>query len=229
MATPPLPDNPTIRITLKYLQTDGFLGGQRFFYNYAGGAPTSAELATLAAYVANSAWNDEIAGLVNTGWALTEVDILDIASETGASGSWTGSKAGTASGIVLPASNATNVEFNIAQRYRGGKPRTYFPPPSATELASASQWDSAFLSLAETAVPGFFNGIVTQGLHTTGDLTHVLLSYYKGYNTTTPPWRGPGFKYPPKYRATALSLPISGYAIKAEVGSQKRRRASTSA
>ena len=78
-----------------------------------------------------------------------------------------------------------------------------------------------------TAIAAFFTAIEALSVGSMGTLAHVLLSYYSGYSTTTPPWRGPGFKYPPKYRSAAQLMTVECYSTKAVIGSQRRRRTST--
>lgn len=202
--------------------------GSRFYLNYAAAGPaTGADLTTLAGDIA-TAYNTHLVGLWAVNFTLDEVDVLDISTETGNAGTWTGSDAGSRVGSTLPDNCATNVEFDIAERYRGGKPRIYLPPGVTTDMATVSTWNTTFINLVNTDVALAFSEITAVSLSSLGTLSHVMLSYYKGYNTSTPPWRGPGFKYPPKYRSpNAVSVPVIGYACKAVIGSQRRRRTAT--
>jgi hypothetical protein len=222
MTAPPLPASPCVRVRLDYTQTDGFKGGNRFFLAYSASAPTAANCATLASDIA-AAWATDIGGAISSDWALTEVDVLDIASDSGLSGQWTGSDAGTNTGTPLPAPTAINVEFDIARRYRGGKPRIFWPPATESELANMSTWDSTFVGTFNTGVTSFFAAIAALSIGAMGALSHVNLSYYQGFvNVTNSSGRT---RAAPKYRPVATVDPISGYATKAEIGSQKRRRA----
>src|ERR1700756_2658173 len=99
MTAPPLPDVPCVRVRLVYTESSTTEAGSRFFLKYAGSAPTAANCATLASDVA-SAWASHLAPLPTQNWALTEVDVLDIATDTGLSGNWTGTN--TASGGTEP-------------------------------------------------------------------------------------------------------------------------------
>ena len=229
MATPPNPDNPTIKVELGWTQVDSLMGGNRLFFNFSGARPTGAQCLALATYILGTDFPDELASAINEDWTLTSVDVIDITDDTGRSGTFEGSEAGTRPGTPLPAQCAAGVEFDIDLRYRGGKPRIYWPPPVAADLENPSHYTSGFVTLIEDTTAAFIGAIQTTGLVSSNDLTHVNLSYYKGYNTATPPWRGPGFKYPPKYRATAVSTKVDGYAAKTVVASQKRRRLALSA
>lgn len=226
MTIPPLPDTPCVRVRMDFTQADGFTGGIRFFESYSGSAPTAGDCTTLAGDIA-TAYATNVLNWVNDDWSLTEIDVLDIASDSGLSGQWTGTETGGRSGTPLPAQVATNVEFNIARRYRGGKPRMFWPPSVTGDLANPSNYDGTFLAGIGSATSAFFATIAGLSIGAMGTLAHVNLSYYSGYETTSPPWRGPGYKYPPKYRALAKSDVIEGYAPKAMLGSQKRRRSAT--
>lgn len=221
MTTPPLPATPCIRVRLGYTQTDGFLGGNRFYLSYAGSSPTGANCTTLASDVA-AAWATNIAPIVDQYWALTEVDVLDIASDLGLSGQWTGNDAGSDTGTSLPSQCATNCEYNIARRYRGGKPRIFFPPGTVAQTLDGGHWDNTYVDAVNTAVAAFFAEIAALSIGAIGTLAHVNLSYYQGFtNVTNSSGRT---RAAPKYRTVALVDSISGYSAKPIIGSQKRRR-----
>jgi hypothetical protein len=199
--------------------------GNRFYLSYAGSAPTAANCVTLANDIA-SAWNTRIPPIIYTNQSLTEVDVLDIATDTGAFGTVTVSHPGTLTGGTLTSNAATNVEFDIAVRYRGGKPRIFWPPPDDTALLSENKFTTTFQSQVNTVTGEFFSDIEALSVGAVGALQHVNVSYYKGFtNVTNSSGRT---RAAPKYRTpTALVIPITGYACKAVVGSQRRRRTST--
>ncbi len=226
MPTPPLPESPCVRVRLTYDIGSEGEGGNRFYLSYSGSAPSGANCITLADDI-SAAWATNIAPLCSSANALSEVDVLDIASDSGLSGQSTTTHDGSRSGSGLPVQVTTNVEFNIARRYRGGKPRMYLPAGVAGDELDGGHWQTEFITAVNDGVAAFFAEIEALSVGSMGSLAHVNLSYYDGYATTTPPWRGPGYKYPSKYRAAALLDTISGYSTKAVMGSQKRRRTST--
>lgn len=224
MTAPPLPASPCLRIRLDYTQTDGFAGGNRIYVSYGGSSPTGANCIAIADAV-EAAWLANIAQQTSSEWALTEVDVLDISSLTGLSGQWSGSEAGTVGNDAPPASVAYNVEFDIARRYRGGKPRIFWPPGASSFLADAGHWDSGTVTTVNTNTAAFFTAVEAIDVGAVGSLTHVNLSYYKGFtNVTNSSGRT---RAAPTYRAAAQLDTITGYACKAEIGSQRRRRAAT--
>lgn len=213
-----------MRVRLDYKQTDGFYAGSRFFLSYAGASPTPGNCTTLAGDV-EAAWVTNLASVVDQYFALTEVDVLDIASNAGASGQWAGNEPGTRDGTSLPSQVAMNVEYNIARRYRGGKPRMFLPPGIITDTLDGGHWSTAYVDAVNTAVAAFFTEIEALSIGAVGALAHVNLSYYAGFtNVTNSSGRT---RAAPKYRAAALVDSVNGYSAKALIGSQKRRRSAT--
>ena len=224
MTAPPLPSSPVMRVRLDYTQTDEDFGGSRFYLGYTGAAPTAGNCATLASDIA-AAWATNIASSVHEAFALTEVDVIDIATVTGASGQWEGSDAGAGTGALIPASAAFNCEFDIARRYRGGKPRIFQPPPDGSQMQDGGHWTTGFVASATAGWVAFFAEIAALSIGAIGTLSHVNVSYYSGFtNVTNSSGRT---RAAPKYRSTALVEPVNGYAGKLMIGSQRRRRAAS--
>jgi hypothetical protein len=214
-----------VKVILKYSAADSTLLGSRFFLSYSGAAPSGANCVTLAGDIA-AAWNTDLASLVSGSVTLVEVDVIDIATDTGASGQWTGDHGGGDSSGNLPGNVATNIEFDIARRYRGGKPRMFLPAPGIDRLDTQQVWEDSYVTDCNTGIAAFFTAIAALTVGSMGTLAHVNLSYYKGFtNVTNSSGRE---RAAPTYRSAALVDSVTGYATKAVVGSQRRRRSSTS-
>lgn len=224
MADVPLPDVPCVRVRLIQNKGVQIENGNRFYLSYSGSAPTAANLNTLASDV-ESAWAAHLASLTPAYCALEEVDCLDIATDSGASGYWTGSTAGTRSSPYIPGQVAAGVEYNIARRYRGGKPRAYFVMGVQSDMADQKSWSGGFMTAFQSGIEAFFGAIVALSIGSMGTLKHVNLSYYKGYTNIENP--GERARSKPTYRAVALHDDVTGYATKTLFSSQKRRRTST--
>lgn len=224
MATPPLPDVPCVRARLIYDLGDVVEQGSRFYLSYSGSAPTGANCSTLASDIA-SAWSTNLASLVGADYALKEVDVLDIATDSGNSGSWTGSNGGTRTGTAMPVQTPINIEYDISRRYRGGKPRMYLPGGTYNDFTWPAQWGSSFVTATNTGIAAFFAAIEALSVGAMGTLQHVNLSFYQGYRTRTT--GGGQTTFAPKYRATAVHDNVTGYNAKAMVSSQRRRRTAT--
>jgi hypothetical protein len=165
--------------------------------------------------------------VVDTAWALTQVDVLDIATTAGASGIWSGNNPGTDTGTSLPSQVATNVEFKISRRYRGGKPRMFLPSATLGNEVDAGHWSTSYVTQVNTQCTAFFAAIAALSVGAVGSLTHINLSYYSGFtNITNSSGRE---RAVPKYRATALVDHVTGYNTKLLMSSQKRRRNATTA
>jgi hypothetical protein len=225
MTTPPLPDTPCVRCRLGYTNQTTLKAGSRFYIAYAGSAPDSSHCGSLATQIAAS-WLSNIAPLVNPNFVLTEVDVIDIASVSGSSGQWIGSNAGTRAGTPESAQECMNVEFGIADRYRGGKPRMFFPPGVNGDRSSDALWTTGYVSAWTTGVTAFFGGITGFSLSPVSPFTHIILSYYHGFtNVTNTSGR---MRAAPTYRSpNAIHHGVTGYFPKQEIGSQRKRREST--
>jgi hypothetical protein len=77
-----------------------------------------------------------------------------------------------------------------------------------------------------SGVAAFFSEIEGLSVGSMGTLQHVNLSYYKGFtNITNSSGRE---RAVPTYRTVATHDNVTGYSAKAIIGSQRRRRTSTS-
>src|ERR1017187_9110180 len=108
MTAVPLPDVPCVRIRLIGNQPGPGEWGNRLYFSYSGSAPTGANCITLAGDVAN-AWVTNLAPECSSSWALEEVDVLDIATNSGLSGQWTGVSNGSRAGTTLPSQCSVDV------------------------------------------------------------------------------------------------------------------------
>jgi len=224
MTAVPLPDVPCVRVRLIFTDSESNELGSRFYLSYSGSAPTGANCTTLAGDI-STAWGTNLKGLCNDDIALSEIDVLDIATNSGLSGQWTGTVQGTSGSGIVPIQSAAVCEFGIARRYRGGKPRMYMPPPGPSLQLNNKQWTTGFTSSISTDVAAFMAQIEGLSVGSMGTLSHVSLSYYKGFtNITNSSGRE---RAVPTYRATALHDTVTGYFGKQEMGSQRRRRTST--
>ena len=155
--------------------------------------------------------------------SLEEVFIQDLSSASGGEGASGTGSVGTRGSGELPVGVCVLVNYAIQRRYRGGKPRSYFPFGIQSDLLDGSSWSGAAIAAFHAGVQGFITGMIGQvaGSTTISDLVNV--SYYDGVITTTPPWRGPGFKYPRALRAVPVVDTITSSAVAAKPGSQRRR------
>ena len=194
--------------------------GSRFFLKYTSAAPSSADLTTLATDI-SVAWGEHIAGAVMDGESLHGVTVIDLSSDVGNEGIWTGTVAGTREGSALPASACAVVNHSIARRYRGGRPRTYLRAGVEADMATNNTWDSTFLTEVLGAWQAFISQILgdTPGSIVLSDIINV--SFYKGFTVfTTPSGRARNIPTP---RETPVLDNIVNSSVAVKIGSQRRR------
>lgn len=183
-ALPPVPG--VIRVQWRWTSGSDLDVVSRIYLAYTGTAPTDADMVTFAGTT-----NNHMASRFDTYWTpdvtLTECTCVDLSSPTAGIGVQTSSYGGTLSGAELPAQSCCLVNFAIQRRYRGGKPRAYFPFGSATTLNGKQQWTSTF----QTNVTSQYAALITdiQG-SPPGSATisgQVNVSYYEGFTVFTTP------------------------------------------
>lgn len=155
---PPLPPVPQV-LKIQILGTnEGQNWANVFHAKYTGGPPTAAECAALADdFLGNYASN--VMPHVGEAWVLQECKVTDLTSDTSNAGEATGSTAGSLIGPTWSAQVACCVSWPIARRYRGGHPRTYFPPGLETDSLDTSHWKPAYLANIQAAALAFQVGV----------------------------------------------------------------------
>jgi hypothetical protein len=188
---------------------------------YTGPAPSNAVLLAFITQAATG-WNVDLAPLAHVDITLTEIDAVDLTSATGAVAAFTTSHAGTRAGVANAAGVAAMLNFHIARRYRGGKPRLYTPYLVAGDLTDEQAWSAA----AQTALKAGWDAFIATLVATppAGDTItgQVNVSYYQGFlsvqNPITKRWKN--LSTP---RVTPLSDVIVSTSAHARPTSQRRR------
>jgi hypothetical protein len=188
---------------------------------YTAGPYGGSQLSGLASTIA-AAWNTDMAPQVDPVTALTSVVVTDLSSKSGGVGVWTGSNPGTHAGTPLPDSACVLYNWPLSRRYRGGKPRTYFPGGvQAVMNADGRTWTAAFVTAFNQGVSNLLSAIETNPNAVTG-LQPCNISYYEGFTVVTHPVSGRASNLP-TLRTTPL-VDISGVgSAQALIGSQRRR------
>lgn len=194
--------------------------GSRFFLSYSGGPPNSTDLNTLATDVAGF-WASHMAGATSAHDFFTGVEIVDLSSDLGAEGTWTGSNDGDREGDLMPANACVVVNHQIARRYRGGRPRTYVRMGTQADMQGSNEWSSAFQTVALSSWEAWISAILgVTGLSITLDDV-VNVSWYQGNLVfTTPTGRARNI---PQLRDTPVVDNITGSTVAVKIGSQRRR------
>lgn len=198
----------------------------RFYCTYSGDPPTVADLDAFCSSVA-AQWNASLKPMAHPNVTLVEVLAQDLSSDTGAVGTASVSLAGDRSGGPLPAGVVSLVNFVVARRYRGGKPRIYLPYGTDTDVSTPQAWTAGFITALTAAWAAFitdsFAAVWTGG----GPLEQVVVSYYLGSTATETGVPGPpaymrGHTHP-TLRAAPVNYSITGFSVNPIPASQRRR------
>jgi hypothetical protein len=196
--------------------------GTVLHFAYTGGPPSAVDATALAAFIGGAA-GTFFPAVMDTETTLTEVGVTDLTSPTSAFGSAPFTAVGTRTGGILPASTCVLVNLPISRRYRGGKPRAYFPWGTATDLLTPQQWVAASVTNFTFALQSFLTAVVghTEGTTVVGDVVNI--SYYEGFTVVTNPITGRA-RNVAKPRTVAIAPdPVLDFTINTKPGNQRRR------
>lgn len=193
----------------------------RQFWAYTGSVPTPAAMTTMAGSV-NAAAATHFTSLYDSSVSFVSATLTDLSTTSGARGVNSFAVPGTRTGEPLSASTACVISETISRRYRGGKPRSYFPFGTAADLQSSKIWATAFLTAVQTGVDAYntaVTGVTSGGTTIAGKIN---ISYYSGF-TNVP------YGTPTKYRrvatprVTPLVDAITSSTPAPKPGNQRRR------
>lgn len=197
----------------------------RIFIHYSGTTPTGSDLNTFCNSVA-TAWGTNLKSLANTNTIQGPITAQELSTNSGPIGAGTTSNTGTRTGTSLTAATSVNVRFQIARRYRGGKPKVFLPFGVVGDLSNQTLWGSSFVSAVGTGWANFMTAVLAAGWSGAGTLEHENVSYYSGFTAVVNPITG-RYRNVPTLRATPVQDTITGYSVDSQVGSQRRRNLNT--
>lgn len=195
----------------------------RQFYSYSGGVLTNSQALALAtAFAAN--YNANCLALASPEVELVACTATALDNTLAGTGTADVSYTGTASGTPLAAGTAMLINLSIDRRYRGGKPRNYWPFGTSSSLSDATNWSSDFLS----AVADHYGAFIAANLaFTDGSImveNQVNVSYYEGFTTRPdPPIPGVRAKNISTPRTSVTPDPVTGTTYNVKPASQRRR------
>ena len=193
-----------------------------FHYTYTGGPPSAADAAAIAANM-YGVFAVHVIGALNAANSLRGVSVQDLTSPTSAFGEDLALLAGTRSGGELAAGTAVLANYSIVRRYRGGKPRSYWPWGSDTDLATPQTWNSGGLTAFGTAIDYIFSESTGFTSGTTVVGVPCSVSDYEGFTSVLNPITG-RTRDVPKVRSVAIPPDVFGpVVINPNVASQRRR------
>jgi hypothetical protein len=219
---PPLPPaGNVVRITWKATAGTDLDILTRLYWTYTGSDPSVGDLNTIALN-AQGAWVSHLQALHADDITLVETTVYDLSSDDANTGVYASSDAGTRGASGLPGGTATLINFTIGRRYRGGKPKVFWPMGVQGDLDGPQTWSTAFVDAVGTAWDAFAVAISEE---TGGDIDlsdQVNVSYYKGFTVVTNPITGRA-RNVPTLRETPAVDAITSYSIGPKYSSQRRR------
>ena len=218
-ALPPVPG--VVRVRYGYDFADSPNVGTYQHFTYTGPSPSGANCLTLAQAIFDAS-QVHFEGVMQGACTFTSVRVTDLSSQTGGDATFSGAAAGARPGGTIPSSIAFVSDYQIERRYRGGKPRSYWPWGTDSDLASPDKWAAATVT-EFIGVQGALNGIVVgQSAGSTQLSTQCSVSYYEGFasfqNPITGRWRNA-----PKPRTVPVIDLIVSSTGRTLLGHQRRR------
>jgi hypothetical protein len=209
-----------IRVTLHYTISADVNAVNRFFFKYAGAPPLSPAMETFAVSVANL-YSVNLQEYSHPNVTLHLTEAVDLSSPTGGYGSSSAIHQGARAGGALPAGTCLLQHMTIGRRYRGGKPRIYWPFGSDTDLQDSQRWTNAFLTIMGTQLPTFFGQVIANPPPGNTLQQQCNVSYYSGFHTH----EGSTGRVSniSDVRPVPLVDLVTGFSVDPRVGSQRRR------
>lgn len=190
-------------------------------FGYSGGPPTPADCVSIAGSIAGL-FTTDLAPLMFTGNTLNEVRVTDLTSSSASDGLLAANHPGTRAGSFLPAGACLLSNYTVARRYRGGKPRTYFPFGVQGDLLDGQKWTTAFLSACNSGLNNFITACFGVSSGTTQLSGFFNISYYSGFTSVQNPVTK-RYRNVNTPRATPLKDPIQSIVANPKLGYQRRR------
>lgn len=194
----------TVRIGFHWSDGVGHFGS-RLFWAGTNGTPSQPDLNAFATAIA-TAYGVNIASLHASAISLVQVDVLDISSNTGLMGTWTGTKSGSGTSS-LPSSCSIDIEAQIAKRYRGGHPVIHLPPPIVTNMVNARQMSATFTGNVLTNWTAFHQAVDAFSSGTVGPGGFSILTGYR----------------PGALPSQVVDWTINSWKVKGTIGTMRKR------
>lgn len=193
------------------------------FVRYSGGPPSTADLTAMCTTAA-VAFTSDLLSLLGTSYSFLGVEMTDLASVSGAYGIHGVIAVGTRAGGEAGGQASAVLNSTITRRYRGGKPKSFWPFFTATDIFSAGAWKAASIAELEAAFSSYTTALLAATAGTTVLQALENVSYYTAPNVVTiSPTTGRATNRSTR-RAAPLTEDFASSAFSSKIGSQRRRR-----
>jgi hypothetical protein len=217
---PALPAVPNvIRLQLLWTVANDADVSTTLYFQYTGDSPDGSACAGIAeaAYSSlaglNYLWIDQV--------TLTGIRCTDLSASDSGDAVHAAATVGTNSDAFVSAAQALLVNYTINRRYRGGKPRSYFPFGGQGDMSTPDAWSSGFVNSCQTGLEDFFSTVQGTVVDGTTVSNHCNVSYYSGFTVVTP--AGKRAKNVSTLRVTPLVNTVVTLDVSPRLASQRRR------
>lgn len=191
------------------------------YLRYSGSPPAQADASAIANSI-KSAWSSNLAALCHPSVVYQTTVVTDLNSATGGQGQSNGTVAGTLSGFAMTSNDAFLVNRHIQRRYRGGKPRQYWPFGVIASVNDPQHWTSTFITTVTAAYNAWITALSAITWGSTSISGPVNVSYYQGFTSVQNPSTGRWHNVP-KLRATPVVDVITSSSMNSRIATQRRR------
>lgn len=217
----PLPVVPNVlKVRLGWKVGNDLNAGSAIHFAFTPPSGGGAGLTAFASAVATA-----YAGHLNTVTAsdiiLETVTVTDLSDAAALVGQANPGAPGGSGAFKQTAETAVLINFHIARRYRGGKPRAYMPLLTSGDLNDPQTWATSSVNNVQSGWNAFVAACSAfAGPPAVGGL--VAVSYYHGGTWVANPVTG-AYHFHPTLRATPLVDPILNSVVSHTPGSQRKR------
>jgi hypothetical protein len=216
----PVPTPGFLKVTLGYNIAEDVDVHSRFYLKYGGGPPSVSDCTSLGLAI-GSDWNTYLAELSQSPLETTRV--TDLTSQSASDSIASTVHAGTRTGSFIPAGCCLLTNFHIARRYRGGKPKMFWPFGVQSDLQDGQTWDTAFQTLCTNQINDFFTAVFGASSGTTTITGLYSIGYYHKFQYTQPDPVTGRIKLKPTALATPYTDPVITVTVNPKVSYQRRR------
>jgi hypothetical protein len=156
---------------------DAGISSHLYYQTFA--PPTQAQ-AQSAADAAHASYVTHLVPLLNFNHSLDSVTFTDLSTDTGPVGTNSTAVQGTRAQGEVPANAVALMNIHVVRRYRGGKPRVYWPFGSETDIATPQTWSAAFVDACYNGMYAFNNEVISNLRTWAPSATICSVSYFEG-------------------------------------------------
>ena len=216
-ALPPVPN--VLKASILWTISSDVNARTGLFFEYSGSAPSNSACQALAGdifaafSVNNGDWDHDT--------TMIGCEVVDLSSSSGGVGIHSASQPGT---LSSPISGASSVLANylLARRYRGGRPRSYWPFGDSSVVGNRQTWEATFIEGVTTHLNAAFAATIGSTSGGTTINQHANVSYYNGSRVVISPTTGRA-RNVPILRSSPVVDTIVGFQVSTRIANQRKR------